>query len=63
MRPNLIIVLAPFLHIFPGILQVKKLVLVQALFSEASVERIDQGIIGWFSLPTEIQSHSVQVCP
>ena len=60
MGPDLIAVLPPGIDLHCGILQVWKPVLVEALQTKTTVERLDKRIVGGLSGPGEIQDNPVR---
>ncbi len=38
-------------------------VLIQAVLSQPTVERLDAGVVRWFPWPAELQLHVVPMCP
>lgn len=63
MRALLIVVPAPNLHLLPGIFKVHEPVGIQALRPEASVEGLDERVVGWFAGSREVQRHTPGVGP
>jgi hypothetical protein len=62
-RPRGVVVLAAILHLFPGIRKAQEPMRVQALGSEATVEGLDECIIGRLARPREVKRNAPLVGP
>jgi len=63
MGPNLVVVSAPNLQLFGRIRKREEPVGVQAFGPEASVERLDEGVVCRFAGPREVEGDAVGVGP
>ena len=62
-RPILVVVSEPSLHLFGRVCKRQEPVRVQALASEAAVECLDEGIVGRLAGPGEVQRHPLRIGP
>ena len=62
-RANLVVVLAPSLHLFAGIGKRHEPMGVQAFRPELAVERLDEAVVRRLSWPREVQRHIVRIGP
>jgi len=62
-RPILVIISEPNLHLFGRIRKCQEPVRVQALAAEAAVERLDEGVIGGLARPREVQGDALGIRP
>ena len=58
-----VVALSPALDLLPGILHAEKPVLIEALFPEPSIERLDVGVVDRFAWPTEVELDPIEVRP
>ena len=58
-----IVVSSPGFHLLGSVLRGQEPVLVQALLTEASVERLNEGVVRGLPGPAEVQLHPVQAGP
>lgn len=63
MRPILVVVSEPNLHLFGRVGKRQEPVLVQALGPEPSVEDLDEGVVGGLAGPREVQSDALGIGP
>ena len=63
MRPNLVVVSTPFLHLLAGVVKRQKPVLVQALSPELPVERLDVGVVCRLPWPGEVERDVIDISP
>ena len=63
MRPLLIVVHAPILHLLVGVGKRQESVGVQALCPEATVERLDEGVVRRLAGAGEVQFDALRVSP
>lgn len=61
MWPILVVVFDPSLHLFGRIRKGQEPVRVQALAAEASVERLDEGVVGRFPRAGEVQCDALGI--
>ena len=59
----LIIVPAPSLHLLPSIFKAHEQVLIEAFYSKAPVEGLDERIVGRFAGPGEVENDASRVGP
>jgi len=62
-RPILVVVVLPSLHLLFGIRQIIEPVYVETFIPQAAVERLDKCVIGRFARPRELQDDLVGVRP
>ena len=63
MRPILIVVSEPSLHLFGRIRKGQEPVLVQAFSPEPTVERLDEGVVGRLPWPREVERDALGIGP
>jgi hypothetical protein len=63
MRTIFVVVSAPILHLFPGVRKGQELVGIEAFGPEATVERLDEGVVGRLAGPGEIERNTALVSP
>src|ERR1044071_6563508 len=63
MRALFVVVPAPILHLFPRVRKVHEPVRVQTLGAEPTVECFDEGVVGRFAGPREVECDTVLVGP
>src|SRR5215471_19875707 len=63
MRAFFVVVLAPILHLFASVCKAQGPVCVQALGSEQAVERLDEGVVGRFAGPREVERDTALIGP
>jgi len=60
-RPKLVVVLTPILHLFTGVRKRQKPMRVQALRPELAVERFNEAIVRWLAWPGKVQRHVIGI--
>lgn len=63
MGPFRVVVVAPILHLFPGIRKAEEPVRVETFRPEATVEYLDIGIVRRLSGPGEVQGNTALIRP
>jgi hypothetical protein len=63
MRPILIVVPAPSLHLFPSVGKRQEPMRVQTFSAEPPIEGFNERIVRWLARPREVQRYPVSISP